>query len=92
MGGFSGSVPEPTLAKVKELVASGQLRFFLFNGTGSGAGFTLGGRDGSTAQTIESWVESACTTIPAKDYGGTTAAAGSGSASSGGTLYMCRTS
>src|SRR4029077_4784994 len=29
MGGFSGSVPEPTLARVRQLVATGQLRFFL---------------------------------------------------------------
>jgi 4-amino-4-deoxy-L-arabinose transferase-like glycosyltransferase len=29
MGGFSGSVPSPTLAAVKELVRTGQLKFFL---------------------------------------------------------------
>ena len=34
MGGFSGSVPEPTLARVRQLVATGQLRFFLLGGTG----------------------------------------------------------
>jgi hypothetical protein len=46
MGGFSGSVPEPTLARVKQLVATGQLRFFLLGGAGgfgaaSGSGGTL---------------------------------------------------
>jgi 4-amino-4-deoxy-L-arabinose transferase-like glycosyltransferase len=85
MGGFSGSVPEPTLARVKELVSSGQLRFFLLNGTGTGRGFAGGG--GSTSSTIASWVQSACRTVPAKDYGGTVSAAGSGG--TGGTLYVC---
>ena len=37
MGGFSGTVPEPTLAAIKALVHSGQLRFFLLSGTFGGA-------------------------------------------------------
>ena len=41
MGGFSGSVPEPTLARVRELVASGQLRFFLLGGAGEASGTGL---------------------------------------------------
>jgi 4-amino-4-deoxy-L-arabinose transferase-like glycosyltransferase len=82
MGGFSGSVPEPTLATVKELVRTGQLRFFLVSGTGSGAGFGGAGR-GSTSATIDSWVASACAQVPARDYGAATAAAGTG------TLYVC---
>jgi len=104
MGGFSGSVPEPTLAAVKELVRSGQLRFFSVSGTGTeaaagGTGFAAGG-GGSVATTIDSWVESACATVPAKDY---SAAASTGSAASAGaagnagaagaagaeTLYAC---
>jgi hypothetical protein len=58
MGGFSGSVPEPTLARVRQLVATGQLRFFLLGGAGSfggpergGAGRGLGGTSGS-AETL----------------------------------------
>jgi 4-amino-4-deoxy-L-arabinose transferase-like glycosyltransferase len=95
MGGFSGSVPEPTLATIKELVSSGQLRFFLVSGTGSDPGFTLAGGRGSTSATIESWVRSACTQVPAKDYGGTTsatspsAAGGGGTGGGTGTLYSC---
>ncbi len=84
MGGFSGSVAEPTLARVKELVSSGQLRFFLLNGTGTGRGF--GGR-GSTSSTIAPWVQSACRTVPAEDYETTVSAAGSGAAA--GTLQVC---
>jgi hypothetical protein len=78
MGGFSGTVPEPTLARVKQLVATGQLRFFLLGTAGGGPG---GGRGASTAQVV-SWVESACAAVPARDYG---AAAGV----SAGTLYQC---
>ncbi|HEY0716874.1 MAG TPA: hypothetical protein VGD68_04600, partial [Streptosporangiaceae bacterium] len=78
MGGFSGSVPEPTLARVEQLVQTGQLRYFLFSGTGGGFGGFGGGR-GATASKIESWVESNCRTVPAQDYGGST----------GGTLYAC---
>lgn len=77
MGGFSGSVPEPTLARVKELVSSGQLRFFLLSGSGGAAGGGFGG-GGTTAQTIASWVQNACRTVPARDYG-----------SSAETLYVC---
>ncbi len=35
MGGFSGTVPEPSLARVKQLVSSGQLRFFLLDSAGT---------------------------------------------------------
>jgi len=80
MGGFSGSVPEPTLTRVKQLVATGQLRFFLLGGAGGFGGPGRGGA-GSTAAQVASWVESACVVVPAADYGGT-----SGSAE---TLYAC---
>jgi 4-amino-4-deoxy-L-arabinose transferase-like glycosyltransferase len=81
MGGFSGSVPEPTLARVKQLVKTGQLKFFLLNGSGGGFG---GGGRGATASTIETWVQSNCQTVPAKDY--------TGSSTPAGTLYACSSS
>jgi 4-amino-4-deoxy-L-arabinose transferase-like glycosyltransferase len=79
MGGFSGSVPEPTLARVKQLVATGQLRYFMPGGAG-GFGGGRGGADGSseTAQ-IVAWVQSACKTVPVSGAGST------------GTLYQCGT-
>ena len=80
MGGFSGSVPEPTLTRVRQLVASGQLRFFLLGGTDGFGGPGRGGAGGTAAQ-VTSWVESACAVVPARDYG-----AASGGA---GTLYEC---
>ena len=82
IGGFSGSVPAPTLARVKELVSTGQLRFFEVSG---GGGFG-GGGGGSTATEIDSWVTSACTQVPAKDYSSATGAA---AAAGTGTLYVC---
>ena len=85
MGGFSGSVPEPTLARVKQLVTTGQLRYFLVTGTGAGiGGIGFGGGRGSTASTIESWVQSNCQTVPVQDYAGSSTAAG--------TLYACSSS
>ena len=83
MGGFSGTVPSPTLAAVKQLVRTGQLRYFLVSGAGTGAGFG-GGGGGSTAATIDAWVESACKAVPTADYAATTtASAGEES------LYAC---
>jgi hypothetical protein len=86
MGGFSGTVPSPTLAAVQHLVRTGQLRFFLISGTGTGtgAGFA-GGGGGSTSATIDAWVQSACKAVPATDYATTTASAGDQS------LYACST-
>jgi 4-amino-4-deoxy-L-arabinose transferase-like glycosyltransferase len=86
MGGFSGTVPSPTLAAVKHLVRTGQLRFFLVGGTGAGAGL---GSGGGTAATIDTWVESACEAVPTADYAATatTATAGAGE----GSLYACTT-
>jgi 4-amino-4-deoxy-L-arabinose transferase-like glycosyltransferase len=80
MGGFSGSVPEPTLARVRQLVATGQLRFFLLGAGGAGPG---GRGGGGTAAGIASWVESSCAAVPGRDYGATSGAGGSG------TLYEC---
>ena len=83
MGGFSGTVPSPTLSAVQHLVRTGQLKFFLISGTGTGGGF--GGGGGSTTTTIDAWVESACKVVPATDYATTTAT------STADSLYACST-
>ena len=80
MGGFSGSVPSPTLARVRQLVTTGQLRFFLLGGAGGFGGPGRGGAAGTAAQ-VTSWVESACAVVPPADYGT--------SGSSAQTLYAC---
>jgi hypothetical protein len=87
MGGFSGTVPSPTLSAVKDLVRTGQLRFFLISGTGGGAGVGSGG--GSTAATIDAWVESACKAVPATDYASATATSTASAVE--GSLYACTT-
>jgi 4-amino-4-deoxy-L-arabinose transferase-like glycosyltransferase len=62
VGGFSGSVPSPTLAAVQQLVARGQLRFFLLSPPGEQM-WRMGG-DGGQAQVITSWVRQACAPVP----------------------------
>jgi hypothetical protein len=96
IGGFSGSVPEPTLARVQQLVARGQLRFFMLGGGGFGPGAAAASGGTSEPAKIAAWVEASCATVPAAAYGGTsgTATPGSGGpfAGSGGasaTLYEC---
>jgi 4-amino-4-deoxy-L-arabinose transferase-like glycosyltransferase len=84
LGGFSGTVPSPTLAAVKDLVRTGQLRFFLISGNGASGGAGFGG-GGSTAATIDAWVRSACAAVPAADY------AGSSATTTADSLYACAT-
>jgi hypothetical protein len=79
MGGFSGSVPEPTLARVEQLVATGQLRFFMLGGGGFAGPGGLGTRGGGETAQIEAWVESSCHTVQVPG------------ADSTGTLYQCGT-
>jgi len=68
LGGFSGTVRTPTLARVRDLVRAGQLRFFWFGWFG-GPG-TGGADEGSgTVGAIVSWVRGACTKVPDAAYG-----------------------
>lgn len=68
LGGFSGTVRTPTLARVQNLVRTGQLRFFWFGWFG-GAG-TGGANLGSgTVGQIVSWVRGACAKVPDTAYG-----------------------
>jgi hypothetical protein len=71
MGGFSGSVPQPTLAQAQALVRTGQLRYFMISGS---SGLGPRGGDSGTVASITSWVESTCQQVPASDYGGTATA------------------
>jgi 4-amino-4-deoxy-L-arabinose transferase-like glycosyltransferase len=61
MGGFSGTDAAMTVAKLQQLVASGQLRYVLVGGQGGGPG-------GSGNQAVTTWVTQNCTSV---DYGGT---------------------
>ena len=88
IGGFSGSVPEPTVARVKQLVTTGQLRFFLV-GSGSGALRGPGTGDATESQQVANWVRASCTVVQAKDYGGATISGPAAASADGSTLYEC---
>ncbi|SDI93652.1 4-amino-4-deoxy-L-arabinose transferase [Frankineae bacterium MT45] len=66
IGGFTGSDNSPTLAQFKELVAKGEIRYFIAGG-GFGGGGGRGGSSGSSS--ITSWVES---NFSSTTVGGTT--------------------
>ena len=59
IGGFNGSDPSPTLAQFQQLVADGDVHWFIAGG-GAGAGGG-GGSSSGTAGEITSWVESSFT-------------------------------
>jgi hypothetical protein len=84
LGGFSGAVPVPTLATFRQWVRDGKVRFV-----------QAGGGRGGGGSSILSWVQSACTQVPASAYGGTDATSGTGGPGGfggfggGGQLYRC---
>jgi 4-amino-4-deoxy-L-arabinose transferase-like glycosyltransferase len=86
LGGFSGTVRTPTLARVQYLVRTGQLRFFWFGWFG---GVGTGGADleSGTVGAIVSWVRGSCTQVPAAAYGNPPD--DFGGAFGGATLYEC---
>ena len=65
VGGFNGSDPAPTLQQFQQLVAEGQIHYFL--GGGRMGGRSMGGSD--TAQQIGAWVAAR---FPATSAGGAT--------------------
>ncbi len=71
-GGFSGSDPSLTTAKLADLVATGKLRFVSagggFGGFGGGGG---PGGFGGGSSAVTSAVSSACTPVSATNWGGT---------------------
>jgi 4-amino-4-deoxy-L-arabinose transferase-like glycosyltransferase len=85
MGGFSGAIPYPTLAALRQLVDNGQLRYvFLSPADSFDAPFSLAQwllhMTSTPASTITGWVKTSCTVILPSDYGDTVAS---------GTLYRC---
>jgi hypothetical protein len=64
MGGFTGSDEAPTLAGLKGLIASGDLRFVVAGGQGGGPGLS------SASSSISDWVTLAC--VPVSVDGTTT--------------------
>ncbi|WP_433179786.1 glycosyltransferase family 39 protein [Actinoallomurus sp. CA-150999] len=72
MGGFTGSDPAMTVAKLKQYLAEGKLRYVLLGGDNRG---------GNT--TVTDWIKKNLTVVKATEYGGST----SSSTGSGQTLY-----
>ena len=70
MGGFSGSVPEPTMATARHLVDAGDVHYFLLSTTGAG-GYAAGRRGGAPTPTaaIAGWVRSTCAEVPSTEWG-----------------------
>jgi 4-amino-4-deoxy-L-arabinose transferase-like glycosyltransferase len=83
MGGFSGSVPSPTMQRVRQLNGTGQLRFFLLSPAGTGGGF-MGRTPSGETLAITSWVRRSCTQLPAITADQTPAGE-----TATGTLYRC---
>ncbi|MEY9872235.1 4-amino-4-deoxy-L-arabinose transferase-like glycosyltransferase [Streptacidiphilus sp. MAP12-33] len=85
MGGFTGSDPAMTLAKMKSLISSGKLRYVLLGSGGFGGG--MGGPGGGDANSAATdYVKSICTAVSPSAYGGTSSGGtSSGSTSSGST-------
>jgi len=62
MGGFSGTVPSPTLARIQELVGTGQLRYFLLASQQHSSGFMK--PEGKIATEVSAWVRRSCPAVP----------------------------
>jgi 4-amino-4-deoxy-L-arabinose transferase-like glycosyltransferase len=85
MFGFTGSDSAMTVAKLQQLVASGQLKYVMLGGGGGPGGF--GGGDSSSSQ-VSTWVQQNCTAVPASAYGGTSTTTTSTTSA----LYACTSS
>jgi hypothetical protein len=72
----------PTLTQFERYVATGQVRFVYLTAFGGRAG-PFGQTSQTAASQIEAWVPAHCSTVPASDYGGSSASGSSG------TLYEC---
>ncbi|HEY2631808.1 MAG TPA: glycosyltransferase family 39 protein [Solirubrobacteraceae bacterium] len=65
MGGFMGSDPAPSLAKLQSFIASGQLHYVLVGGAGAGGGFSGGGpgQRSSATSARNAWIEAHGTVV-----------------------------
>lgn len=70
IGGFSGNDNTLTLAELKQLVKSGQLKYFM-----------VGGRGGSSSNEITAWVEANGTKVDSSEYSDSTSSGTSSGAS-----------
>lgn len=83
IGGFRESVPVPSLARLKQLVAGGDLRFILVGGSAS-LGYT-GTTVSPVIDQVTQWVHADCTEVTPAQYAG----AGQEGDPDLGNLYRC---
>ncbi|MEV0846213.1 glycosyltransferase family 39 protein [Streptomyces sp. NPDC049954] len=68
IGGFNGSDPYPTLARLKQYVAEGRVHYFIASGEGMGGeGMGGGPGGGGTSSALTAWVEKTFTKVTAGD-------------------------
>jgi 4-amino-4-deoxy-L-arabinose transferase-like glycosyltransferase len=63
MGGFMGSDPAPSLAKLKGFIDSGQLHYVLLSGQGQGGPGVGPGGESSAVRTRDAWIRSHGTVV-----------------------------
>jgi 4-amino-4-deoxy-L-arabinose transferase-like glycosyltransferase len=64
IGGFNGTDQWPTLAAFQQMVADGEIHYFVAGGGFPGGGFPGGGQgDSSTSSAISSWVQAGFDTV-----------------------------
>lgn len=75
VGGFNGGANTLTVAKLKQMVKNGEVKYFLVGGTG-----------GSSSSEVTSWVEKNGTKVSTDKWSGTSSSS-AGRGESSGTLY-----
>lgn len=81
MGGFTGSDPAMTVAKLQAYVKAGKLHYVMTGGGGFG-----GGPGGGGSSAVTSWVTKNCTAVKPATYGLTTSTQ---TGQTGQTVYRC---
>ncbi|OIK10381.1 glycosyl transferase [Bacillus sp. MUM 116] len=80
MGGFSGSDPALTPAKLAKMAKAGEVKFFL-----------ISGRDrmgGDQSQSVTKWIQENCKEVPSREWQGNTSTNMFGGRMGGETLYV----
>ena len=66
IGGFTGSDPAPTVARLEQMVANGELKYVLLGGGFAGPG------GGASSQALQAWVQQHGKVVSGVSTGGAT--------------------
>ncbi|HEY6542061.1 MAG TPA: glycosyltransferase family 39 protein [Ktedonobacteraceae bacterium] len=72
LGGFSGTDPILTTSQLSALVKSGQVKYFLINGSGGG------GASGGSQSALITWITQNCTVVPSSQWQSSATSSSSG--------------